>query len=144
MDNQIFDSLFQIVNFFNDPKRDSNLLREAGIKEDRNLLPVIVRVGMRQTISVGELADQLGKNHSSTSRQIDKFEKQGLLMTRYNDQDKRIREIMLTPSGEKLYHKITETRQALFADFFKQLPPEQLAQIEQSLRLITAGLNNLQ
>jgi DNA-binding MarR family transcriptional regulator len=78
MENEIFKSLFQIVTFFNDPKHDMDLLRKAGIKGDQNLLPIIVRVGIAKTINIGDLAKQVGKNHSSTSRQIDKFEKQGL------------------------------------------------------------------
>ncbi|GAY73982.1 hypothetical protein [Lentilactobacillus kosonis] len=61
MENEIFKSLLYIVNFFNNPQNDNFLLKEAGIKNDPNLLPIIVRIGAASSISVGELASQLGK-----------------------------------------------------------------------------------
>lgn len=137
MNTQIFNSLFTIVNFLNDPKRDANLLREAGIKEDKNLLPIIVRVGARGTTSVGELANQLGKNHSSTSRQIDKFVKDGILSSTQNNVDKRIRSVSLTEDGQKIYDMITITKERVMDELFSQLTEQELAQIAESLKKVS-------
>ena len=140
MKTDIFKSLFQIVNFFNDPRHDTTLLKKAGIKDDKNLLPIIVRVGVSQTISVGDLANQLGKNHSSTSRQIDKFEKQGLLVSSYNDNDRRIRQVALTEKGAELLQLIERTRYELLDDIFSQITEDELKGIANSLNLLATTL----
>ncbi|WP_413537693.1 MarR family winged helix-turn-helix transcriptional regulator [Enterococcus malodoratus] len=140
MKTDIFESLFQIVNFFNDPRHDTTLLKKAGIKDDKNLLPIIVRVGVSQTISVGDLANQLGKNHSSTSRQIDKFEKQGLLVSSYNDNDRRIRQVALTEKGTELLQLIERTRYELLDDIFSQITEDELKGIANSLNLLATTL----
>lgn len=140
MKTDIFESLFQIVNFFNDPRHDTTLLKKAGIKDDKNLLPIIVRVGVSQTISIGDLANQLGKNHSSTSRQIDKFEKQGLLVSSYNDNDRRIRQVALTEKGTEILQLIERTRYELLDDIFSQITEDELKGIANSLNLLATTL----
>lgn len=140
MKTDIFESLFQIVNFFNDPRHDTTLLKKAGIKDDKNLLPIIVRVGVSQTISIGDLANQLGKNHSSTSRQIDKFEKQGLLVSSYNDNDRRIRQVALTEKGTELLQLIERARYELLDDIFSQITEDELKGIANSLNLLATTL----
>lgn len=140
MKTDIFESLFQIVNFFNDPRHDTTLLKKSGIKDDKNLLPIIVRVGVSQTISVGDLANQLGKNHSSISRQIDKFEKQGLLVSSYNDNDRRIRQVALTEKGAELLQLIEKARYELLDDIFSQITEDELKGIANSLNLLATTL----
>lgn len=144
MENEIFKSLFQIVNFFNDPKHDIELLRKAGIKGDQNLLSIIVRVGMAKTINIGDLAKQVGKNHSSTSRQIDKFEKQGLLKTTYNNKDKRVREISLTKEGSNLFHLISEVRLELFNKILSEINPAEAKKINDGLSLLSDILQRIE
>ena len=143
MKSDIFESLFQIVNFFNDPRHDTILLKKAGIKDDKNLLPIIVRVGISQTISIGDLAKQLGKNHSSTSRQVDKFEKQGFLVSSYNKDDRRIREIALTDQGSEIYQLIEKTRYDLFDDLFSQIDEAELNDLADSLNLLANTLKRI-
>ncbi|MBU5363882.1 MarR family transcriptional regulator [Enterococcus devriesei] len=140
MKTEIFEALIQIVNFFNDPRHDTNLLKKAGIKDDKNLLPIIVRVGVSQTISIGQLAKQLGKNHSSTSRQIDKFEQQGLLLSAYNLEDQRIREVSLTEQGKALFQLIEKTRYELFDELFRQIDEDKMSQIADSLTTLAEAL----
>lgn len=143
MEKEIFKSLFQIVNFFNNPTHDINLLRKAGVKEDQNLLPIIVRVGMAKIINIGDLAKQIGKTHSSTSRQVDKFEKQGLLTTTYNSKDKRIREISLTDKGSELFELISEVRFDLFNQVLKELSFTEANKVNESLSLLADILKKI-
>lgn len=144
MENEIFKSLFQIVTFFNDPKHDMDLLRKAGIQGDQNLLPIIVRVGIAKTINIGDLAKQVGKNHSSTSRQIDKFEKQGLLTTTYNSADRRIREISLTDKGRSLFQQINDARYELFKKILNETDPSDASKIDEGLSLLAEILQKIE
>ena len=137
MEKEIFKSLFQIVNFFNDSKHDIDLLRKVGVKEDQNLLPIIVRVGMAETINIGDLAKQMGKTHSSTSRQVDKFEKQGLLTTTYNNKDRRIREISLTSQG-------IAVRFSLFSKILNEVSLTDANKINEGLSLLADILKKIE
>ncbi|MGX6990822.1 helix-turn-helix domain-containing protein [Pseudolactococcus reticulitermitis] len=42
-----------------------------------------MRGGLQPNLTIGRLAEQLGRDYSSTSRQVDKFVSQGLLTTTY-------------------------------------------------------------
>lgn len=144
MEKEIFKSLFQIVNFFNDSKHDIDLLRKVGVKEDQNLLPIIVRVGMAETINIGDLAKQMGKTHSSTSRQVDKFEKQGSLTTTYNNKDRRIREISLTSQGIALFDLISEVRFSLFSKILNEVSLTDANKINEGLSLLADILKKIE
>lgn len=141
MNNQIFDLLFELVNFFNDPKNDNILLKNLKIKESPNLMPIIMRIGKMGKTTVGQLAGQLGKNHSSVSRQIDKFEKEGLLISRESQEDMRVREISLSEKGENIYQQILEEREKALNKAFANLEDDQLEQIKQSLELLIDSVN---
>lgn len=135
MINQIFESLITIVNFFNDPEQDEVLLKKVG-NNDKNLLPIVVRVGRQPEISVGELAKQLGKNHSSVSRQIRKLENKGFIYSLNKSEDKRIRMIVLAPKGEKIYKDITAVRYQLLTELFSNLKEEEIINIANSLKTL--------
>lgn len=134
MKTEIFDALFTIVNFFNDPRHDAKLLKKAGISNDQNLLPVVVRVGKSGTISVGELAAQLGKNHSSTSRQVDKFVEKGLLLSYPSKEDKRVRIVTLTEDGKKLYTQLTNARSEVMEELLTHFTYAEVKEIIVSLQ----------
>ncbi|QBO35545.1 MarR family transcriptional regulator [Periweissella cryptocerci] len=136
MENEIFESLFKIVNFLNDPRNDEQLLRKAGLKNDQNLLPIIVRVGMQPKINVGQLADQLGKTHSSTSRQIDKFVAQGLINAKYNETDKRIREVELSAEGQRVVALINNARSTMMQQVLNEFSPAEMIEIDGVLKKI--------
>ncbi|HEY0222297.1 MarR family winged helix-turn-helix transcriptional regulator [Lactovum miscens] len=133
MINQIFESLIAIVDFFNDPEQDEILLTKAGAAYDKNRLPIIVRVGRQNSLNVGELAKQLGKNHSSVSRQVDKLEAKGLLFSLTDSSDKRVHRVSLTPIGQALYQEINEARFELFDELFKGLKQEDITKLAESL-----------
>ena len=133
MINQIFESLITIIDFFNDPEQDIVLLKRVGNLNDKNLLPIVVRVGRQPEISVGELARQLGKNHSSISRQVSKLEKKGIISSLTHSEDKRIRMLTLASEGEVIYNNITEVRYQLLTELFSHLKEEEVVSIANSL-----------
>jgi len=113
MDNEIFEALFEIVTFFNHPQQDRYLLRQAQVQLDPAALPNVVRVGRQPAISVGELAAQIGRNHSSISRQVDKLMAAGwLLETERSDQ--RVRRLTLSEAGQRGLLRVKLAREAAF------------------------------
>lgn len=111
MDNEIFEALFEIVTFFNQPQQDRHLLQQADVPLESAALPIVVRVGRQPGISIGELADQIGRNHSSISRQVDKLMTAGWL-AEAERRDQRVRQVTLTSQGQRGLIQIKLAREA--------------------------------
>lgn len=115
MDNEIFEALFEIVTFFNQPQQDRHLLQQADVPLEPAALPIVVRVGRQPEISIGQLANQIGRNHSSISRQVDKLITAGWLQEAER-RDQRIRLLTLTPQGQRGLMQIKLAREAAFRE----------------------------
>jgi len=107
-------ALIDLMSFFNSPRRDDVLLREAGVSLDRALFPLLVRLAMFGPLSVAGLADQVGRDHTTISRQLSKLESLDLI-SRQGGSDKRVRTATLTAAGDKIVHAITAARQRLLS-----------------------------
>ena len=60
MDNDIFEALFEIVTFFNQPQQDRQLLKQANLTLEPAALPITCELSAAG-ISIGELANQIGE-----------------------------------------------------------------------------------
>ncbi len=72
-------ALVDLMSFFSSPQRDDALLREAGVTLDRALFPLLVRLAMGGPLGVASLGTQVGRDHTTISRQLTKLEKMGLI-----------------------------------------------------------------
>jgi Transcriptional regulators len=102
MENELIQALVTIVSFFNRTDRDKAFIKDAGVKLEATSFQLFVTIGRMQPTNVSDLANILGKSHSSVSRQIDKLEQKGLVTTKDAEVDARIRSIQLSKSGEQL------------------------------------------
>ena len=66
----LHEALIDLVGFFNRPQNDAILVREAGVSLDRALFPLLVRIQRRGPLGVGELADLVGRDYTTVSRQV--------------------------------------------------------------------------
>ena len=110
--DDLADTLVDLIGFLNSPQRDEALLREAGVTLDRALFPLLVRLHRHGPLSVAVLADQVGRDHTTLSRQIARLE--GLaLITRKDGSDRRFRVASLTAQGEAVVAAIAAARRRL-------------------------------
>lgn len=68
-------ALLDIISVMNQPVRDEQILQAAGVQLEQMLFPLLVAVGRHGP--VGELADHLGRDNTTVSRQVKKLEAQG-------------------------------------------------------------------
>jgi len=111
---ELHEALLDLSGLMNRPQPDAALIAEAGIELDRALFPLLVRIDRRGPIGVVELADLVGRDHSTVSRQVAKLEKLGLVERRPNGQDRRVREAVTTTKARALTHALDEARQRLW------------------------------
>ncbi len=117
-------ALLDLLSLLNSPRQDDILLREAGVSMDRALFPLLVRIGAAGTISVVELADQVGRDHSTISRQTAKLESLGLISRQQSTRDHRVREAAISDAGRRTVQAITAARRRLLGKLLADWSPE--------------------
>ncbi len=140
MYDEIFESLFEIVTYLNRPKQDKLLLKRAGVELDTALFPIIMRVGLQQKIGLVELADQLGRDHSTVSRQVDKLEADSLVLSAAPAADRRVREIRLSDRGKAMAEKLVDARRILMSEALAGWAEEDLLELHDSLQRLARSL----
>ena len=108
-------SIVDLVSFLSSPQRDDALLREAGVSLDRALFPLLVRLGTQGPLGVAELADQVGRDHTTVSRQLAKLKSLHLVERCDSRADRRRRAAQLTADGKKIVKAITLARRRLLS-----------------------------
>jgi DNA-binding MarR family transcriptional regulator len=108
-------ALIDLVGVVNRPQPDAVLIKEAGISLDRALFPLLVGVERRGPIGVVELADRVGRDYTTVSRQVSKLEMLGLVKRRASDVDARVREAVITDQGKRMTRAIDTAREKLAA-----------------------------
>jgi len=102
--------LLQLNGYMNQPDLDRVFLARAGVKLDRALFPLLTRIGLYHPISVVELANLVGRNHSTVSRQSAKLEALGLVQRQTAKADQRVRLLEPSTSGWKMLDQFAAAR----------------------------------
>jgi DNA-binding MarR family transcriptional regulator len=87
------------------------LLEGAGIFHPASHFPVLVALERLGPISVGELTEAVGVSQPGVTRLLDKLEAEGLVQSRPQADDRRVRTIALSRSGQQL---IARARRAVW------------------------------
>lgn len=106
-------ALLDIINVMNQPVRDEKLLLAADVQLDHVLFPLLVAISRYGPVGVVELADGLGRDYTTVSRQLKKLEAQGLAIKQPNANDRRISEVTLSEQGMALIERIAVARTRL-------------------------------
>jgi len=122
-------SMVSLVSVMNRPRNDERLLQEAGVKLDQalfRLLVVIERVG---PIGVVELADRLGRDYTTISRQVAKLATMELITRQGNPQDRRIREATIAPKGKEMTDRLDAARERMGKVIFESWEPQEVSDL---------------
>src|ERR1700722_16300781 len=99
---QLHHTLVDLVGLMNRPQRDSALLQEAGVSLDRALFPLLIAIERKGPLGVVELAELVGRDYTTVSRQIPKLESLGLIQRRSSKSDQRVRTAAITAKGKRM------------------------------------------
>jgi len=111
-------SLVEIVGVMNRPQRDEAMVREAGISLDRALFPLLVLVERLGPIGVVELADRVGRDYTTVSRQVTKLESLDLIQRQTSALDRRLRESVITEKGKVMTDRVDAARERIGVSIF--------------------------
>ena len=135
----LHDALISIVSVMNSPQRDEAMIRRAGIRLDRALFPLLIGVERLGPIGVGDLADRVGRDYTTVSRQIAKLDSLGLVARAASEKDGRVRVASITPKGKSMTDAIDQARGAKARSLFKSWTEEDFDNLVRLMqRLATA------
>jgi DNA-binding MarR family transcriptional regulator len=89
------------------------MVREAGVSLDRALFPLLVVIERRGPIGVVDLADRVGRDYTTVSRQVAKLESLGLVERQAAAADRRVSQATVTPKGKAMTIAVDKTRERL-------------------------------
>jgi len=108
--------LLQLNGYMNRPDVDQAFLAHADVKLDRALFPLLTRIGLAHPISVVELANLVGRDHSVVSRQVAKLEALGLVERQAAKGDQRVRFLGPSPRGQTMLDQFAVARRRLLTE----------------------------
>ena len=98
---------------------------------------ILMRLIHRGSTSVSEVGDQLGVTNAAASQAVDRLVVMGLIKRKEDPDDRRAKQLALTPKGRKLIEAGIEARGKWIEGLTEALTPEQQSMIISALTLLT-------
>jgi len=136
-------TLVDLVGLMNKPQRDSALLQEAGVSLDRALFPLLIAVERKGPIGVVELAELVGRDYTTVSRQVAKLGGLGLIDRHPSKTDNRIREAVVTAKGKEMTSAIDAARERIATVLFAEWSKRDLQDLARLMRRFADDLKSL-
>ena len=131
---QLHGAVLDIVGVMNRPQRDEALIKAAGIPLDRALFPLLVGVERFGPIGVVELADRVGRDYTTVSRQVAKLESLGLVERRGSAADRRVREAVVSPKGKAMTDLVDAARDRIGRAIFENWDAHEIDELVRLMR----------
>jgi DNA-binding MarR family transcriptional regulator len=137
-------ALLTIGSVMNRPSNDERLIAAAGIRLDRALFRLLVVIERLGPIGVVELADRLGRDYTTVSRQVAKLDAMGLITRRGNAQDRRVREALIAPPGKAMTDRLDAARARMAREVFAGWPEQDVADLVRLMVGFAAALERME
>jgi DNA-binding MarR family transcriptional regulator len=133
-------SLMDIASAMNRPQRDAYLVRAAGISLEHALFPLLVGIEKVGPIPLVELADRVGRDYTTVSRQVSRLEKLGLVTREPNIVDRRVRKVAITPHGKTMTNRIDSARVRIGRTILASWEPQEVETLVRLMRKFADAL----
>jgi len=131
---QLHAALLDIVAVMNRPQRDEVLIKAAGIRLDRALFPLLVLIERFGPIGVVELADRVGRDYTTVSRQVAKLESLGLVGRQAAAGDRRVRAAVIAPKGKAMTDAVDAARDRIGRAIFRSWDKDDIDDLVRLMR----------
>jgi DNA-binding MarR family transcriptional regulator len=135
-------SVLDIVSVINRPQNDEVLIKEAAIPLDRALFPLLVGIERFGPIGVVDLADRVGRDYTTVSRQVAKLESLGLAARREGAADRRVREAVVTPKGKAMTDAVDTARDRIGRAIFESWDAQEIDELVRLMRKFADALRD--
>src|ERR1700733_2072343 len=132
--HELHRSVLDIVAAMSRPAPDEFLIKEAGISLDRALFPLLVSVERFGPIGVVELADRVGRDYTTVSRQVAKLDSLGLVKRQASAKDRRVREAVVSTKGKAMTDRLDAARDRIGRAVFKKWDKRDIDELTRLMR----------
>jgi DNA-binding MarR family transcriptional regulator len=139
---QLHVAVLDLVAVMNRPQRDELMIREAGIPLDRALFPLLVGIERFGPIGVVEMADRVGRDYTTVSRQIARLESLGLVVRHESAADRRVREAVVTPEGKAMTDLVDAARERILLGVFATWESGEVDELARLMRKFADALES--
>lgn len=101
-------------------------------------LAALYAIGGVQTLTIADLAEQIGRSHSATSRLVDGLVRRRLVRRAEEVADRRQRTLELSAEGRALLAQIDHARAEEFVAIVRPLPPAERALIAMGVAALSS------
>lgn len=115
-------------------------LRPHGLS--RSTWMILLHVSREAGITQSALAERLGIEAPTLVRQLDRMEREGILLRRSIPSDRRIKQLLLTESGQEIVGRIWENAAILRSEILHDLPVDELEITLRTLQRIRSKLES--
>jgi DNA-binding MarR family transcriptional regulator len=137
----LHDALLDIIGFMSRPEPDVELMSEMAMPLERALLPLLVRIDRRGPIGVVELADLVGRDYTTVSRQVARLDELGLVVRRAGTRDKRVREAEVTELGREMADAIDRMREEIVGELMADWTNAERRDLARLLKRMASDMN---
>jgi DNA-binding MarR family transcriptional regulator len=137
----LHEALIDIISVINRPQRDEMMVREAGISLDRALFPLLVVIERRGPIGVVDLADRVGRDYTTVSRQVAKLEGLGLVKRQTATADRRVSQATVTAKGKAMADAVDKARERIVGAMFATWDDRDVKELVRLMRMFADAVN---
>ena len=139
--NDLHRSLIDIITSMNRPQRDAYMIRAAAIRLERALFPLLIGIEKVGPIPLVELAEGVGRDYTTVSRQVSKLEQLGLVKREPNTVDRRVRKVAITPQGKAMTKRVDSARARIARKVFASWAPDDVEALVRLMRKFADALS---
>ena len=133
-------SLLDIVGAMNRPQIDQTMLAMAGLDLEPALFTPLVLVAKLGPIGVVRLADRVGRNYTTVSRQVARLEELGLVKRRVSTADRRTHEAIITQKGKVDTDAVDVAREEIALTLFEGRSHHDFDELVRLMRMLADRL----
>ena len=138
---EMHDALLDIIGFMSRPEPDVTLMSEMAMPLERALLPLLVRIDRRGPIGVVELAEVVGRDYTTVSRQVARLDELGLVIRRAGSRDKRRSEAEVTELGREMADAIDRMREQLVSELLSNWTNAERRDLARLMKRLASDMN---
>jgi DNA-binding MarR family transcriptional regulator len=109
---------------------------EGGDELSLTQLATLYVLDSGEAVSLGTLAERVGRSVSATSRLVDSLVRRGLVERQEHPTDRRVRRVAIGKDGEALLRRLERTRADAQLQIMKRLDPADRALVGRAMALL--------
>jgi DNA-binding MarR family transcriptional regulator len=138
--DELESALTALFRWGNLPKVSERFMARAGVRLDRAAYGVLRRLDTADGMRLSELAEELGVDVSTASRQVYRLIQDGLIRRRAHPLDRRSALLEITPRGRRSVARVHRARREIIAELFAEWPLEDRATLARLLERLARDL----